>query len=368
MAKLKNFLLKSSIDSFKYRIDLDKVKILDSNLLDCLITQTVNSATGEIISSKELKLNSLKPEFDYYHVHFAINDLFGEKFLVILINSKLLEKDYLNGISMNNIELIYNRIMSAKIIELSFEDFLQFGLVSDIDVKKDFELDIESFKTVINTLYQNTKPTKQSKYGVNKFTKEQNLGIEWNRRENASSKHPFLKLYHKEIESKHGNNKEYFYNHIDLNQTKNVVRCEATIKGTKELTMYGIEGNRLIDLMKVPESKLSSVIEYAIDLNIEPRLRRSKPKEGMTATETVIYAFIVNMIQNQNQTFETILNHILSYFNQLDSSNNATNKMRAKKLLNSIYEEHINGKISEVKAKKLDSFFSNFGWIEKHAI
>ena len=63
MAKLKNFLLKSSIDSFKYRIDLDKVKILDSNLLDCLITQTVNSATGEIISSKELKLNSLKPEF-----------------------------------------------------------------------------------------------------------------------------------------------------------------------------------------------------------------------------------------------------------------------------------------------------------------
>jgi hypothetical protein len=42
--------------------------------------------------------------------------------------------------------------------------------------------------------------------------------------------------------------------------------------------------------------------------------------------------------------------------------------MRAKKLLNSIYEEHINGKISEVKAKKLDSFFSNFGWIEKHAI
>jgi hypothetical protein len=88
----------------------------------------------------------------------------------------------------------------------------------------------------------------------------------------------------------------------------------------------------------------------------------------MTATETIIYAFITNMIQNQNLTFETILNHVLSYFNQLDNSNNATNKKRAKKLLQSIYEEHINGKISEVKAKKLDSFFSNFGWIEKHAI
>jgi len=367
MTKLKNFLLKSSIDSFKYRIDLDKVKILDNNLLDCLITQTVNSATGEIISSKELKLNSLKPEFDFYHIHFAINDLFGQKFLVILINSKILESDYLNGISMRNIELVYKRLMSTKIIELSFEDFLEFGLVSDIDVKKDFELDIESFKTVINTLYQNTKPTKQAKYGANKFIKEHNLGIEWNKRENATSKHPFLKLYHKEIESKHGNNKEYFYNHIDLKLTKNVVRCEATIKGTKELSMYGIEGNRLIDLMKVPESKLSSVIEYAIDLNIEPRLRRSKPKDGMNPTETIIYGFISNMINNQNLSYETIENHILSYFNQL-GANNATKKMRAKKILRTVYENHINGKISEIKAKKLESFFTNFGWSEKHAI
>ena len=263
----KDFLLKSSIDSFKYRIELHKVKIIDKNLLDCLITQTINSATGEIISSRELKLNSLKPEFDFYHIHFAINDLFGERFLVILINSKLLQSEYLQGMKMDNIHLVYNRIMECKIIDISFEDFL-LGLVSDIDIKKDFELDIDSFKNVISTLYQNTKPTKQSKYGVNKFTQEQNIGIQWNQRENASSKHPFLKLYHKEVEAKHGTNKEFFYNYINLKQTKNVVRCEATIRGSKELKMYGIQGNRLIDLLKVSESELSKVIEYAIDLNI----------------------------------------------------------------------------------------------------
>lgn len=362
MAKIeKHFLLKSSIDSFKYRIDLHKVKILDKNLLDCLITQTINSATGEIISSRELKLNSLKPEFDFYHIHFAINDLFGEKFLVILINSKLLQHDYLHGIKMSNIHIIYNRIMECKIIDLSFEDFL-LGLVSDIDVKKDFELDVDTFKNVISTLYQNTKPTKQSKYGVNKFTQDQNVGIQWNQRENATAKHPFLKLYHKEIEAKHGTNKEFFYNYIDLKQTKNVVRCEATIRGSKELKMYGIQSNRLIDILKVSEEDLSKVIEYAIDLNIEPRLKMAKSKNGMSATETVIYGFISHMIQNDNLSFESVLNHILRLFDMSNEKDKATKKKRAKKLLISIYEEHIHGQISEVKAKKLDVFFSNFGW------
>ena len=79
MSKLKNFLFKSSIDSFKYRIEIENVHIVNRNLLDCLITQTVNTATGEIINSNELKLNSLKVKFDFYHIHFAINNIFGKR-------------------------------------------------------------------------------------------------------------------------------------------------------------------------------------------------------------------------------------------------------------------------------------------------
>ena len=68
------------------------------------------------------------------------------------------------------------------------------------------------------------------------------------------------------------------------------------------------------------------------------------------------------MIENQNMPFESILNYILRYFNEDTTKSKRMNKMRAKKLLISIYESHINGQISEVKAKKLDVFFSNFGW------
>lgn len=363
MAKLKNFILKSSIDSFKYRIDLSLVKVLDPNLLDSLITQTVNSATGEVINSKELKLNSLKPQFDSYHIHFAINDLFGVKYLVILINSKLLEKSYLDGIHRDNIELIYNKIISANVVSISFKDFMEYGLVSDIDVKKDVELDVNSFKDVIKKLYTATKPTKESKYGVKKFNKETNLGIQWNERENATAKHPFLKLYHKEIESRHGANKEYFYNHINLADTDNIVRCEATIKNTKELEMYGIKGNRLIDLMNTSNETLTKVIEYALDLNVEPRLKKAKIKAGMNMNNQLHYISLCNMIQNQDRPFQSALDWILSQFNDMLDKNNATNKARAKKLLTAIYEEHINGKISEVKSTKINSFFDNIGWL-----
>ncbi len=126
--------------------------------------------------------------------------------------------------------------------------------------------------------------------------------------------------------------------------------------------MYGIQGNRLIDILKASESDLSKVIERAIDLNIEPRLKIAKVKNGMSATETVIYGFISHMILNDNLSFENVLIQILRYFDMSDEKDKATKKKRAKKLLISIYEEHINGQISEVKAKKLDTFFSNFGW------
>lgn len=364
MANLRNYLLKSSIDSFKYRIEIEKVEIINRNLLDCLITQTINSATGEIINSNELKLNSLKAQFDFYHIHFAINNIFGKRYLVILINSKLLEKDYLNGISMSNIEIIYNRIISANVINISFQDFLSKGLVSDVDIKKDFELSTVDFINVIQELENKTKPHKKSKYGCNKFTKENNLGIEWNKRENATATRPFLKLYHKEVEAKHGTNREYFYNHIQLESVKNVVRCEATIKTAKELRIHGIEQNTLLALLKVPEEKLSQIINYAIDLNLEPRIKRSeiKNKSEFKPIETVIFAHITNMISNQNISFQNALEYTLNHFTDKQS------KYRMKKQITLIYETHINGKISETKAKKFEQFFKNFGWVEKPAI
>ena len=105
-SKINNISL-CSIDSFKYRIELHKVEVTNRNLLDHIIKASINSDTGELLDSYELKSNSLKVEFDYYQIHFAVNDLFGKKYLVILINSKLLEKQYLDGISMRNIEQIY---------------------------------------------------------------------------------------------------------------------------------------------------------------------------------------------------------------------------------------------------------------------
>lgn len=360
-SKLKNYLYKTTLDSFKYRIDLRLVKLLDSRLNNHILQTRTVKDTGELIEIQEFKQGSLPISCDYYNIKFAINQILNVDYLVILINSKLLEKNYLDGISMNNIHVIYNRIMECKVIDITFEDFLSLGNISDIDIKKDFELTKEDFKLVISDLNKKSIPQKKKNFGVNVFTQEHNLGIEWNDRKKATLKHPFLKLYHKEVEVKNGNNKEYFENYIKTDSVKDIVRCEATAKGLKELKLAGIDSSRLIDVLKSSD-KLDSIIYNAIDFNIEPPLKAQKTKSPLSPIETIIFAHITNMIKNQNMTFESSLEFTLDHFN------NKQTRYRVKKQITQVYETKIQGKISEVRQQRLSNFYQRFGWIKNTSI
>ena len=362
MAKVKNYLYKTSLDSFKYRIDLRLVKIIDQNLLDYRIVTTAAGSTGEIIDIQEFKNSALYINFDQYSIKFAINQIMNVDYLVILINSKILEESYLNGISIKNIELIYNKIISCNIIDISFEDFLSLGNISDIDIKKDFELSPEDFKLVISDLQKKTIPNKRKNFGCNTFTGETNLGIEWNDRKKATLKHPFLKLYHKEIEVKHGKNKDYFAEYINSDAVKNVVRCEATAKGLKELKIAGIESSTLISVLKATQEQLDKLIYNAIEFNIEPPLKAQKTKSILSPVETIIFAHITNMIKNQNMTFESSLEFTLNHFQ------NKQSKHRAKKQIIKVYESKIQGQISEVRQRRLSNFYTQFGWMKNTSI
>jgi hypothetical protein len=361
MTKLKNYLYKTSIDSFKYRIELRLVDVKDERLLDCVIETRTAKSTGELIEEKEFKQSALKIKFDHYEVKFAINQILNVNYLVILINSKMLESRYLEGINNKNIELIYNKIISCNVINISFEDFLSLGNISDIDIKKDFTLTKEDFKLVISDLYKKSRPNKKKNYGVNKFTKDDNLGIEWNDRKKATTRNPFLKLYHKEVEVANGTNKEYFEHYINTNEVKDVVRCEATAKGLKELKLAGIESSRLIDVLKASD-KFETIIYNAIDLNIEPPLKPQRSKSPLSPLETYIFAHITNMIKNQNFTFEYALEFTLEHFN------NKVAKSRAKKTITQVYESKIQGNISEVRQRRLSNFYHQFGWIKNTSI
>lgn len=361
MTKLKNYLYKTSIDSFKYRIELRLVDVKDERLLDYVIQTQTAKSTGELIEQTEFKKSSLPIHFEHYEVKFAINQILNVDYLVILINSKMLESRYLEGINIKNIELIYNKIISCNVINISFEDFLSLGNISDIDIKKDFTLTKEDFKLVISDLYKKSKPNKKKNFGVNPFPYDHNLGIEWNDRKKATLRHPFLKLYHKEVEVANNKNKEFFEHYINTNDVKDVVRCEATAKGLKELKLAGIESSRLIDVLKASD-KLETIIYNAIDFNIEPPLKVQRSKSPLSPVETIIFAHITNMIKNQNFSFEYALEFTLEHFN------NKQSKYRMKKQIIEVYESKIEGKISEVRQRRLSNFYHQFGWMKNTSI
>lgn len=353
-----NYLNKASIDSFKWRIELDKVDILNNNLLEHFISATINSDTGEIIEEKPIQSNSLKGQFEHYHIHFAINKLFGGEFLVILINSKLLEHDYMNGISMKNIELIYNKLMSCQVFYCSFEDFLSLGQVSDIDIKKDVELKPNEFKEIIRQLEKVTKPQKSKKLGCEKFLKSNNLGIEWNTRSSATYTRPFLKLYHKGIETKCSKNREFFSQYIDVESVSNIVRIECTIKSFREAQRHGIKDNSLLSLLKASTSDLNAIIEHSVTANLEPRMKKAnrKQKDTISNTELVMLLYLDELIKSKGLSFQTALYHII------EQQPCKTSRNRLKKALTSIFETHIEGNIQESKNRINDDFFNALGW------
>jgi hypothetical protein len=355
--KYSNTLYLPSIDSFKWRLELDSVEIINRNLLDHIINQKTNTTTGEIIEEIPIQSNSLKVHFDHYHIHFAINKIFGVEYLVVLINSKLLEHDYLHGITMKNIEPIYNKIMSCNVFRCSFEQFLS-GYVSDTDIKKDVTLSEKDLKGVIKHLDAASKAHKRSKYGANPFTEKDNLGIEWNTRKGASFTHPFLKVYHKGVESKHSKNREFFEHYIGLDTITDRTRIEVTIKSFREAQKHGFKDNTLLTLLKATTDDLNAIIEHSVTSNLEPRLKKveRKDKTALNNSELIMYLYLTELIKEKGISFNNALLHVIEH------QECKVQRSRLKTSLTKVYEEQIQGQKYEVKVRSMNSFFDVLGW------
>lgn len=352
--KYSDTLGKNSIDSFAYHIPIDKIDIINENLLSHLVKVTINESTGEIIDETPIQENSLRIVSKGYQTHYVIVNLFGKKHLKILINSYLLEENYLQGITFKNIELIYNKIQSHEVVHFhSFEEFLQVGFVSDIDLKRDTE--VQSHKDMdilVNELLKVSKPSSKKSEGANAFTKRDNKGIEFNERKNSRYNKPFLKIYHKGIQALNKKNFDFFNTYLDVEEVKNRVRIECTIKNKEHLSKYGITSNTLYSLLK-SEDKFQEIINDCLNKNIDNpiTIKVRKPKTNMTPTEIGYFTLITLAMDNNSLTFERVLDMVLS------NQNDKVAKSRMKKQLNDIYEQHIKGLKIETKAQKLEAFF-----------
>lgn len=370
MSKVKtNSLFEASVDSFRYRIPLSKVEILNSNVLDEMLHVKLNAVTGEVLKESRAVSQWLEIPQKGYEVGFSKSVQFGCEFAVIKISSKLLEYRYLEGIKMQNIELVYNKIIACNVFKMSFETFLSEGLVSDIDLKKDVELTKDEFKKGIRELEKYSRPKKKKKQGVNSFISRNNLGIEWNARETADANNPFIKIYCKELEANHKdamqvrkNETPFFDTYVDAEELKNRIRIEATLKNKTTAKRYGIDAAELtlMELLKLTPDQLNKVVVESLNANLEKRLPEArKPKTTMTPTDLIHFGFLNHLIEHQQYDVETAIEYILAHFTH---EYEPKAKSRTKAKLKQIYAEHIEVHKYAKRAIRLNSFFNQIGW------
>jgi hypothetical protein len=353
-----------SFDSFAYRIPLDDIDIIDLRILHNQVEVRYVPETDEILSYRPIQANSLHPERNGYKIHFQIQKMPDCVYLVVLINSKLLEYQYLNGISMNNIELIYNNLMKCKVFYCTFEQFLTWGKVADIDIKKDVQINKDDLLKGIKELETASIPRAKVTEGVRSFNNRNNIGIQWNERETASASKPFVKIYYKEIESSLSDAKQlrknetpFFDTYVNQDELINRVRIEVTIKNLKSARIHGINDLTLLNLLQLKSEQLNEIIVKNLNLNLNKRTPEAiKPRTEIAPSDMIVYIHLSNMIKNQSYSFEMALEYTLEHFTDKQQ------KHRQKAKLIDIYSKYIQGEKYELKAKRLNTFFNQIGW------
>ncbi len=353
-----------AFDSFAYRIPLDDIDIIDLRILQNQVEVRYVPETEEILSYRPIQANSLHPERNGYKIHFQIQKMPDCVYLVVLINSKLLEYQYLNGISMNNIELIYNNLMKCKVFYCTFEQFLTWGKVADIDIKKDVQINKDDLLKGIKELETASIPRAKVTEGVKAFNTRNNIGIQWNERETASASKPFVKIYHKETESSLSDSKQvrkdetpFFDTYVNREELINRVRIEVTIKNLKSARIHGIDNLTLLNLLQLTSEQLNEIIVKTLNLNLHKRTPEAiKPRTEIAPSDMLVYIHLTNMIKNQFYSFEMALEYTLEHFTDKQQ------KHRQKTKLTDIYSKYIQGEKYELKVKRLNTFFNEIGW------
>ena len=360
---------KFTIDSTKIFIPIDRVEVLSSELKKTYIT--LNGDTGEVLKEwkNEAHLIEDKKEIEEgifqklgvkTRVAIAKNPNTGNEFLVVNLNAKILKsKEYLQGIHWGNIERVFSNLMEYEVFKCTFETFLN-GCLSDTDIKADNKLKEPVFKSSIDTLELNTKPSSKADEGSRKFWRKGNKGIQWSKRETtAFISNPFFKIYHKLTELSYKSNaflNEYLKG-ADA-ELEDLVRTEYTIKNQKHQKSLGIEGNTLRNFLDLTDDKLAEIMQVIVSKHIkgtELEDKKYKTDKKLGSMEKMLHFFIMDKMQG-NQTYSKIRDWALR---NVDLT--PVERSRMKKRLDTMYYNSIEGTNEDICTKGTDKFLGFLG-------
>jgi hypothetical protein len=394
---------KYSIDSCQIRIPLNLVKSFPNDIgqkIEGILTTNgqlysvntkehgLHQINGFILRPQTIKQlqhhntadNNFKEIKYFIHTEpaFKKNEK-GTEYLCIEPNSKHLKEKYFTGINGQTIFDIYELIISYG-IEISESDFMFNSKIRDIDIKRDTDkLNEQQFKSIIEFLDTSTILTSNSKKGNNIFNENNNLGIAFGIRDKSTITAPFCHFYHKfkEFNSK---SKDFNLMYIHNNISENLTRMEFNIPNKKALQNFGINDNKVINLInlidkeqelisKIATATFNRHIKPAQDIKYSIKSQTKVNTEYVSMIREITYfvkmKFTLNKIinvyvkdyRNYNISEKTIIRKIdmITDIHSLIVTNNINN---SRKIINSIQP------INDIKFKDYNSTkkaFLNYG-------
>tara|TARA_R110001592_G_scaffold341948_1_gene631395 strand:+ start:281 stop:1384 length:1104 start_codon:yes stop_codon:yes gene_type:complete len=355
-----------SIDSLKIRIPTSELKDWDKLLNESMIT--VDAETKSIID-KEFKRYSQKFYLDNFSLYASIENIRISSnstvdCVTLLINSKQLGSKYFDGITLYTIPIIYELVTSLKIIECSFDTFMNAG-VTDIDFKKDFYIIFDEYKELIEGVRTMTRESKMKDSGHNPIKGKMNYGIEWSKRKTTKYlSAPFLKIYHKHFElstpTKDKGSLDFANRYLSHIDTTDIIRVETTVKNKEHLKRLeiGLKEFNLKEILSLSVENKDKILSKAFNTHLLPRSKSLsfKNKSELTPANQVYLKALLGLINEANFTFNRATNYLIN------SIDNASSKSKTKKQLLELYNDHIKGTDYDAKSTNVENILDGLGW------
>jgi len=341
-----------ALDSTKLRIPQNQVVNMKPEITEhwCL----VNSGTGEIADYKSKA---------YLHEDSGINTRFaleqqvtGDKtvktFLTIYFSAKALQKDYLQGITMDNIKQVYDYIMSLDLCYFTFESFMQ-GEVTDTDFKMDVDANC---KEIMKNLSDHAIPRKEStgmRMSAPNNTKAQMIQFS-DRQTTNIARAPFWKAYNKGLELK--NKSTTFAMEYGIEVDPNTTRLETTVKNKKHWKRFKVTDTTLQGVLSLEQEKLKQIIGLNLKPHVTTKRTMKTPVNSELKPADKVFLKSISVCIQVTKSVEGAFNLLLE-----DVTCNQT-RYRLKKQFRNLYETYLKEHEASKKAEKVDRVFQLIGW------
>lgn len=291
-------------DSLSLKIKLSDVEVLDERLTSatCIYYETLDEIDCELHPPKPIIFSQYGITVRIALVEIPIfnselNEKIQTKFISLTISAKLLKHRYFEGITKENINVVFDEFLRMKVFKCSLDTFLN-GMVSDIDVAVNRYITAPLFLDLITYIYDSCG-TKQRFGRV--INKQENLGLTLNERSRARPSTPFVKYYYKHFELL--TKSVEFYNTFLFptyaKQIVNLSRIEATIKNyehKKRLEKYKIlpKFKTLKDYLEISKDDLYNFVTFSCCAYTEIQIRLKAP--DLSPTDLLIFELMQNCV------------------------------------------------------------------------